>query len=314
MALLILFRHLKPDRYKRELAALEGGLDIRVWPDCGDLEDIRHALVWKPEPGVLASLPNLQVIFSIGAGVDNVLSDTRLPDLPLVRFVDPNLTMRMSEYVCLQVLTHQRRMLDYRELQQERQWKELWPQPGANEVRVGVLGLGVLGRDACEKLAALGFQVAGWSRSQKDIPGIECFSGNDGLDRFLARTDILVSLLPHTPETEGMLNAGLFARLAQDGPLPGPVLVNAGRGRLQVEADIVSALGNGDLWAASLDVFEEEPLPSSSPLWTHPRVIVTPHNASISDIRAVCTYVLEQIAAHDRGEPLQNVVDLGRGY
>ena len=314
MALLIVFRELAPDSYRRELTELGGTLDVRVWPETGALEDIRYALVWKPQPGVLASLPNLEVIFSIGAGVDNVLSDTQLPNVPLVRFVDPNLTMRMSEYVCLHVLLHQRRMLDYREFQQEGQWKEVWPQPGANEIRVGVMGLGVLGQDACEKLAMLGFQVAGWSRSQKDIQGIECFAGEEGMSAFLARTDILVSLLPHTPETEDVLNTELFAGLAKDGLLPGPVLINAGRGKLQVEADIFTALEKGDLWAASLDVFEEEPLPTSSPLWKHPRVVITPHNASISDDRAVCRYVLDQIKDYESGKPLENVVDQGRGY
>lgn len=314
MALLIVFRELAPDSYRRELTELDGTLDVRVWPDTGALEDIRYALVWKPEPGVLASLPNLEVVFSIGAGVDNVLSDTQLPNVPLVRFVDPNLTMRMSEYVCLHVLLHQRRMLDYREFQQEGQWKEVWPQPGANEIRVGVMGLGVLGQDACEKLAMLGFQVAGWSRSQKEIPGIECFAGDEAIGAFLARTDILVSLLPRTPETEGVLNAELFAGLAQGGLLPGSILINAGRGKLQVEADILAALEKGDLWAASLDVFEEEPLPGSSPLWKHPRVVITPHNASISDDRAVCRYVLEQIRDYESGKPLENVVDLNRGY
>ena len=176
------------------------------------------------------------------------------------------------------------------------------------------MGLGVLGLDAVEKLKMLGYQVAGWSRSQKEIEGIECFSGADGLTPFLARTDILVCLLPHTPDTDGFVNTDLISSLAQDGTLPGPVLINAGRGRVQVEADILSALDDGTLWAASLDVFEEEPLPASSPLWTHPRVVITPHNASISDDRAVCRYVIDQIARHESGQPLQNVVDLKRGY
>ena len=234
--------------------------------------------------------------------------------MPLVRFVDPNLTMRMREYICLHVLTHQRRMLDYAELQRQATWQELWPQPVASDIRIGVMGLGVLGRDAAYHLACLGFDVAGWSRSEKSIEGIQCYHGADGLDEFLARTDILVSLLPLTPGTKGILNASLFAKLARDGQLPGPVLINAGRGGLQVEADIIVALDKGDLWAASLDVFEEEPLPPSSPLWKNPRVIVTPHNASISDNRAVARYVLEQIARHERGQPLDNIVDKGQGY
>ena len=314
MALLIVTRKIRADCFAEGLIRLDPDLDVRVWPETGNVADIRYALVWKPEHGVLATLSNLEVIFSIGAGVDHILGDPNLPDVPLVRFVDPNLTMRMTEYVCLHVLLHQRRMLDYAELQREKNWRDWSQQPGANEVRVGVMGLGVLGLDAVEKLKILGYQVAGWSRSQKEIEGVECFSGNDGLQPFLARTDILVCLLPHTPETEGFLNADLIASLPQDGPLPGPVLINAGRGRVQVEADILAALEDGSLWEASLDVFEEEPLPASSPLWSHPRVVITPHNASISDDRAVCRYFTEQIARHERGEPLQNVVDPKQGY
>ncbi len=314
MTLLIACQQSSRDGFADGLRELGPTLDVRIWPDAGDLAGIRYALVWKPPQGVLASLPNLKVVFSIGAGVDHVLGQSGLPDVPLVRFVDPNLTMRMGEYVCMNVLMHHRRVRDYAELQSQATWKEVWPQPGANELRVGVMGLGVLGCDAVAKLAMLGYRMAGWSRSQKKIEGVECFAGEDGLKPFLARTDILVCLLPHTPDTDGLLNTELFSGLARDGPLPGPVLINAGRGKLQVEADILKSLETGDLWAASLDVFEEEPLPSASPLWAHPRVIITPHNASISDDMAVCRYVVEQIARYEKGEPLENVVDLKQGY
>ena len=314
MTLLIVCRQIRQDFFANGLRKLNPELDVRIWPDAGELEDIRYALVWKPPEGMLATLPDLEVIFSIGAGVDHVLEQSNLPDVPLVRFVDPNLTMRMSEYVCLQVLMHHRRVRDYAEQQSQVAWKEIWPQPGANELRVGVMGLGVLGLDAVEKLAMLGYQLAGWSRSKKKIEGIACFAGDDGLKPFLARTDILVCLLPHTPDTEGMLNAGLISGLAQDGALPGPVLINAGRGKIQVEADILKCLEAGELWTASLDVFEEEPLPTQSPLWAHPRVIITPHNASISDDMAVCRYVADQIARYEKGDRLENVVDLKRGY
>ena len=314
MSLLIACRQIKRDGFASGLTKLDPKLDVRIWPDSGELEDIRYALVWKPPEGMLASLPSLEVIFSIGAGVDHVLGQSDLPDVPLVRFVDPNLTMRMSEYVCLQVLMHHRRVRDYAELQAQATWKEVWPQPGANEIRVGVMGLGVLGMDAVEKLTMLGYQLAGWSRSQKQIEGIECFAGEDGLKPFLASTDILVCLLPHTPDTEGMINAKLISGLARDTALPGPVLINAGRGKIQVEADILKSLEAGELWAASLDVFEEEPLPPASPLWAHPRVIITPHNASISDDMAVCRYVVDQIARYEKGEPLKNVVDVSQGY
>ncbi len=314
MSLLIVCRQIKRDGFASGLRQLAPEMDVRIWPDTGELNDIRYTLVWNPPEGMLASLPNLEVIFSLGAGVDHVLGQNNLPDVPLVRFVDPNLTMRMSEYICLQVLMHHRRVRDYGELQSQSTWKEIWPQPGANELRVGVMGLGVLGLDAVEKLSMLGYQLAGWSRSQKQIEGIECFAGDEGLNAFLARTDILVCLLPHTPETDGMLNAALISGLATDGPLPGPVLINAGRGKIQVEADIIKSLDANELWGASLDVFEEEPLSPASPLWAHPRVIITPHNASISDDMAVCRYVVEQITRYEKGEPLENVVDLKRGY
>lgn len=314
MSLLVAGQQIKAEVFVKGVKYLEPDMDVRLWPETGDLDDIRYALVWKPPEGLLATMPNLEVIFSVGAGVDHVIGQPNLPDKPLVRFVDPNLTMRMTEYVCLHVLTHHRRMPDYLENQRNREWQEFWPQPCAEEIRVGVLGLGVLGLDAVEKLTALGYDVAGWSRTKKEIPGIEAFSGQDGLDAFLARTDILVCLLPHTPDTHAMLNKGLFTKLAKDGPLPGPVLINAGRGKIQVETDILAALDAGDLWAASLDVFEEEPLASSSPLWGHPRIILTPHNASVSDYKAVCRYVLGQIANYEQGKPLENVVDIKRGY
>jgi glyoxylate/hydroxypyruvate reductase A len=314
MALLIASGPIQPERFAEGLSEICSGLDVRVWPEAGDVSEIRYVLVWKPPEGMLSTLPNLEVIFSIGAGVDHLLTQSGLPGVPLVRFVDSNLTMRMSEYVCLHVLTHHRRMRDYAELQARATWKEVWPQPGANEIRVGVMGLGVLGLDAVEKLRMLGYWVAGWSRSAKQIEGVDCFAGEEGLKPFLARTNILVCLLPHTPDTEGMLNAALISGLSKDGPLPGPVLINAGRGKVQVETDILGALESGELWAASLDVFEEEPLPSQSPLWAHPRVILTPHNASISDDMAVCSYVAAQITRYENGEQLENVVDLKRGY
>ena len=313
MTLLVVTGNLDPETFAREMRALAPDRDIRSWPEAGEKADIRYVLAWKPPAGEIAGYPNLEAIFSVGAGVDHLLSDPDLPALPVVRFVDQNLTMRMTEYAVLHTLLHHRRMLDYAQYQRQKTWQGA-SQPGADEVRVGVMGLGALGRDAAEALARLRFQVAGWSRSPKTLPGIDCFAGDDGLDAFLARTDILISLLPLTDGTRGVLNAALFAKLAKDGRLPGPVLINAGRGGLQVEADILGALESGALWAASLDVFETEPLPTTSPLWSHPRVVVTPHNASISDERAVCRYVLEQMARYEGGEGLENVVDLGRGY
>jgi glyoxylate/hydroxypyruvate reductase len=275
---------------------------------------VRYAVSWRHRHGALADLPGLEAIFSLGAGVDHVLEDPLLPEVPIVRVVDPDLTARMSEWVVLQVLLHHRQFRRYDRQQREKAWVEDETQPAAAEIRVGVLGLGELGLDAARKLQAIGFDVAGWSRSPKSTPGLASFHGSDGLDALLARTDILVSLLPLTRETRGILNRSLFARLARDGRLGGPFLVNAGRGGSQVEADIVAALDAGVLRGASLDVFETEPLPASSPLWTKPNVYVSPHNSAITTPAATVRYIAEQICAFERGEALRNIVDPARGY
>jgi glyoxylate/hydroxypyruvate reductase A len=279
-----------------------------------DPAGVRYAMSWRHRPGALADLPNLRVIFSLGAGVDHVLADPLLPKTPIVRVVDPDLTARMSEWVVMQVLLHHRQFRRYDRQQAEKIWAEDETQPAAAEVRVGILGLGELGLDAARKLRMLGFDVAGWSRSRKSVPGLESFHGREGLDALLARSDILVCLLPLTPDTRGLLKASLFAELARDGRLGGPFLINAGRGGLQVEADIVAALDAGVLKGASLDVFETEPLPVASPLWAHPNVFVSPHNAAVSAPGSIARYIAEQILAFERGEPLRNVVDRGRGY
>ncbi len=291
-------------------------LDIVTADEAFDREAVRYACVWKAPHGTLAGLPNLEVIFSLGAGVDHILSDPGVPDVPIVRGVSSNMTMRMTEWIVLQVLMHHRQQHIYDALQRERRWDGGLPQPAAADVRVGVMGLGVLGGDAAEKLSLLGFDVAGWSRSPKEVPGVKSFSGADGLTPFLDRTDILVSLLPDTPATRGILNRDLFRRLARDGALPDrfPVLINAGRGALQVEADIVASLDAGELAAATLDVFETEPLPADSPLWRHPKVTVTPHVAADSEPEAYARYVAGQIAAVEAGQPLRNVVDRSKGY
>ncbi|MEL6299394.1 MAG: glyoxylate/hydroxypyruvate reductase A [Pseudomonadota bacterium] len=290
--------------------------DVRVWPDVGAAEEITAALAWGPEPGELAKLPNLQLIVSVGAGVDHLFRDDKLPAVPIVRYVDPDLTGRMTEYVVLHALMHSRRMLEFRDLQAAGIWRYL-PEPAASEVRVGIMGLGVLGQDAAAVLSRIGYRVRGWSRSLKSIDGVICFAGEKELPDFLAETDILVVLLPLTPDTRGMINAGLLGRLSKFGRsqrMPGPVLINAGRGGLQVEADILAALEDKSLYAASLDVFETEPLPKSSPLWQHPRVVVTPHNAAESANESIVRYFLDRVADIEAGRPLPNIVDPSRQY
>jgi glyoxylate/hydroxypyruvate reductase A len=279
-----------------------------------DRESVRYALSWRHPPGALKDLPNLRVILSLGAGVDHLFSDHTLPYTPIVRVVDPDLTNRMSEWVVMHALVHLRQLRRYERQQGGRVWDDDDSQPKASDVQVGVLGLGVMGKDAVAKLRALGFKVAGWSASPKSLPDVTGFSGADGLKRMLAQTDTLVVLLPLTEATRGIINASLLSQLKHDGPLGGPILINAGRGGLQVEADILAALNSGALKGASLDVFEREPLPRDSRLWSHPAVYISPHNAAISSPKAIAALVARQIEAHERGEPLAHVVDRRRGY
>jgi glyoxylate/hydroxypyruvate reductase A len=261
----------------------------------------------------LASFSNLKVIFNLGAGVDALMADKTLPKVPLVRVSVGDLTGRMTEYVALHVLMHHRQELYLRDSQREKRWapKYQWP---AAAITVGVMGLGSLGSDAAEVLVRLGFKVVGWSNSPKTINGVECFHGKAELDAFLRRTDILVSLLPLTSDTTHILNRDLFAKLNRSSPMGAPVLINAGRGGLQNEADILSCLGDGTLGAVSLDVYATEPLPPDSPFWTHPKVVLTPHNAADTDPDEISKYVARQIERFEAGEVLENLVDPARGY
>ena len=277
-----------------------------------DLSGIDYAIVWKPDTDLFARAPDLKVIFSGGAGVDSILAIPSLPQLPIVRFVDESLTTRMSEWVVLQCLSHLRQEAAYRRQQQARVWLEL-PQPEAREVTVGIMGLGVLGQDAAAKLKTMGFEVIGWSRTKKVLDGIETFEASE-LGAFLARTDILVGLLPLTPDTTGIFDASLFAGLRQGGALGKPVFINAGRGKSQVEADVIAALKDGTLGGASLDVFETEPLSAASPLWDMENVVITPHAAAASDVGALFHHVETQIARFEAGGGLQHLVDHRNGY
>jgi len=287
---------------------------VHVLGEDFDKASIRYAATWWHPKGSLSDLPNLAVIFSLGAGVDHVFVDPSLPKVPVARVVDPDLTQRMSEWVMLHVLLHHRGQRAINRQQAEKVWYEDAEQPAAKDVRVGIMGMGELGADAALKLAAMGFQVAGWSTKRKEIAGVASFAGAAERDAFLARTDILVVLLPHTPATHGIINADLVGKLARDGRLGGPFLLNAGRGGLQVEADILAALEDGTLKGASLDVFETEPLPASSLLWSHPRLYVSPHVAAISHQDAISAMIARQIGEFEAGGKLAHLVERERGY
>jgi glyoxylate/hydroxypyruvate reductase A len=303
-----------PQRWMDRFDVVCGDRRVLLLPDMAlDPSEIHYAAVWKPAPGELAAFPNLRVIFNLGAGVDALMADSSLPKVPLVRVAVGDLTGRMTEYVVLHVLMHHRQELYLRACQREKRWQPRFQWP-ASALSIGVMGLGTLGSNAAESLRRLGFRVSGWSRNPRRIDGIECFHGQAQLEAFLERTDILVCLLPLTPDTRHILNRELFTKLNRNSPLGAPVLINAGRGGLQAEADILQCLDDGTLGAASLDVYATEPLPADSPFWTHPKVVLTPHNAADTDPDEISKYVARQIERFEAGERLENVVDPARGY
>lgn len=296
-------------QWRAELAKHIPDLELRVWPDLGDPTEIEAALVWRPPAGLFERLPKLKLIASLGAGVDHVLADRSLPPgIPVVRLVDPYMTAAMSEYVQLQVLRLHRGDPFYLAQQHVRVWRPR-RQPNAAERRVGVLGLGVLGGDAALKLKVLGFDVAGWSRTEKKLAGIPTFHGAEGLEPLLARSEILVCLLPLTPATESILDARLFAALPR-----GAAIVNCARGRHLVEADLLAALDSGQISAAVLDVFRDEPLAQDHPFWRHERIVVTPHVAAATHAPTAALAVAENLRRLRDGRPLLNRVGASEGY
>ncbi len=306
---LIFYSPLNPaDQWEAELAKHIPDLDFRAWDDPGDPAEIDMALCWKPPPGGLAGFPNLKIIFSLAAGIDHLLLDPELPEVPIVRMVEPSLTAGVAEYLTLHVLRHHKDMRRFDEQQRAGEWAEYFAPP-AERRRVGILGLGAIGGEAARMLHAIGFEVAGWSRSAKQVAGVKSFHGDDQLDEFLRRTDILVCILPNTPATQDILNAGLFAKLPQ-----GASLINAGRGIQLVEQDLLDALASGRISEATLDVFRTEPLPAGHPFWRHPRITVTPHSAGDPFADSAAKTVAENILRFRRGEKLPHVFDRAAGY
>lgn len=284
-------------------------LDIRTSEEPERAADIVYCVAWKPKPGALQAMGNLRIVFSMGAGVDGIVADPTYPrHVPLSRVVDDTLSQAMTEYVVLNVLYWHRRQHDVMALQKLAKWRPVMA-PRAEQVRVGILGFGVLGQAAATALKPLNYQLSGWSASPKSVDGVKSFHGEDGLQPFLAQSDILVCLLPLTPATRGILNSKTFAALPE-----GACVINCARGGHLIEEDLVAALDTNHLRGATLDVFQTEPLPASSNLWRHPKIIVTPHAAAITDPASFMNQVAETIRRMDQGLPPENLVDFTRGY
>jgi glyoxylate/hydroxypyruvate reductase A len=296
-----------------DLALALPGADIREWQP-GDTAPADYAVVWRPPPEMLADRPDLKAVFNLGAGVDAIVELERThpgtlpPNALLVRLEDTGMSVQMVEYATHAVLRYMRRFDEYDALQRDHKWEKLTPH-ARDEFTVGVLGLGVLGTKVVETLTTLGVPVRGFSRTKKDIDGVLTFAGPEQFDAFLDGAKMLINLLPHTPDTQGILNRRTFERLA-----PGAYLVNLARGAHLVDEDLLHAMKSGQIAAATLDVFHTEPLPEDHPFWRTPRITLTPHISAMTLREESVAQVAEKIAAHARGEPISGIVDVKLGY
>jgi len=298
------------DLWTNELKkALPKEIDVRLHPDIGDPAKIDFALCWKPEPGLLASLPNLKLIFSMAAGFDHLLQDPNRPGhVPIIRIIDKTLSTMMSEFAVYAVLGFHRYMPEFHRDQREGLWQRRWPRFTA-DTHIGVLGVGAIGSDVAQKLSVFGFQVHGWSRTEKVLDGIICHHGHEGLFKMLSACEQVVSVLPLTEETLGILNEKTLNAMPR-----GSFITNIGRGGHVVDEDLLAALESGQIAGAFLDVFNDEPLHSGHPYWTHPKVVMTPHIAGEIVPRSCAEAIAANIKRFREGHAVIGVADLDKGY
>jgi len=306
MTLLVVVPDRNNDKLIAKLELLLPQVDIVEWRDSLDCCDVEFVLAWNPPETIWASLPNLKVIASYGAGVDSLIKQRNLPAVTVTRIVDPNLALSMAEYVLHSIGYFKLRFNQYLLNKSSQYWK---PRRAHTGNRVGILGLGELGLAVAQRLTINNYEVSGWSRSQKTIDNIETYSGAKGLDQMLASLDYLVCLLPLTPETQGILDAKLFNLLPK-----GAVLINVARGDHVNEADLITALNTEQLSGAALDVFSTEPLMKENPLWQHPNVLLTPHVSAVTNVDTACDQIADNYSRFKQGMTLNHVIDRKLGY
>lgn len=300
-----------PDPFEPWAAALRPmlpGVDILTADSVETPERVRYALVWNPPAGVFARWPGLRLVINLGAGVDRLVRRPDLPDVPVTRISDPEMARMMAGWVLFAVLRHLRDIPAFEAAQRRREWRYIHPR-STTERTVAILGVGELGRRAAEEVARLGCDTHGWSAREKAVPGVTMHHGPQALLPLLARADVVVSMLPLTPQTRGLIGAEAFAAMR-----PGAAFVNASRGEVVDEAALIAALREGLLSGATLDVFQTEPLPADNPLWELPGVLITPHLASVALPASAAPQIADNIDRLERGAPLRNVVDTLRGY
>lgn len=307
MAILILLNQVDPTQLENHLKSHRDCPEVRIFPDVGNKDDIDCVIVWKHDEGVLNEYPNLKLIASYGAGVENILSDPALPvGVPITRFVDDTLSDQMAEFVLAAILNARLHLTYYREQQAAAQWRGKDFIQGRN---VTILGLGELGSTAAKLLNVNGYTVSGWSRSKKKLDGVTSYYGNDQLHSSVSDADFVVCLLPLTPATTHVLGKDLFTAMKK-----GAFLINVGRGDHLNEDDLMSTLYTEHLSGALLDVFAIEPLPDDHAFWRHPKIHITPHISSPTDKGQVARQILDNYGRMKRGEALNNQVDPKRSY
>ncbi len=284
-------------------------LEIREWPEIGDPADIEYLVIGRPLMQDLPPLPNLKLMLTMLAGVEGIYNNPACPEgIPLVKGEPSTGDPSMTEYAVTHVLRHHRNLPAYLEQQRAHNWQPL-PQKRPQDQRIGMMGYGTMSKPIVDVLLSLNFDVAAWARTPKPEAPIEVFAGPGNFDAFLARTDIMICLLPFTPETKGIINAEVIAKLPE-----GAAIINLGRGGHIVTADLVAALDNGHLSAATLDVTEPEPLPENSPLWDHPQLTIMPHCARRPPVSQIAPQFVENIRRFEAGKPLLQLTDKSLGY